>query len=47
MCITVQQKSTCLNPYSTGNEVVAKVAKQIAEANPGLNPYSTGNEVVA
>ena len=37
----------CLNPYSTGNEVVGWVqcTKPTGETY-GLNPYSTGNEVV-
>ena len=38
----------CLNPYSTGNEVVAgKRNIGINTLFNCLNPYSTGNEVVA
>ena len=37
-----------LNPYSTGNEVVAAEPIGVVEMNGVcLNPYSTGNEVVA
>ena len=36
----------CLNPYSTGNEVVGTTKTFFEGALVGLNPYSTGNEVV-
>ena len=40
--------SVRLNPYSTGNEVVAKMeTTQTTQETKCLNPYSTGNEVVA
>ena len=43
-----QRTGSGLNPYSTGNEVVAGC--QVVALKPMqicLNPYSTGNEVVA
>ncbi len=37
----------CLNPYSTGNEVVGNFyTKSKSLKDNCLNPYSTGNEVV-
>ena len=36
----------CLNPYSTGNEVVGQGRRGKEEKTSSLNPYSTGNEVV-
>ena len=36
-----------LNPYYTGNEVVAVMINYHNEKANSLNPYSTGNEVVA
>ena len=36
-----------LNPYSTGNEVVAEFQEPFTLLEFSLNPYSTGNEVVA
>ena len=38
--------SQCLNPYSTGNEVVGKKKQESVFGHKCLNPYSTGNEVV-
>ena len=37
----------CLNPYSTGNEVVGNRMRPVPCSAVSLNPYSTGNEVVA
>ena len=43
----VQLNVNCLNPYSTGNEVVGIVKNGWVQCTkPSLNPYSTGNEVV-
>ena len=36
----------CLNPYSTGNEVVGNGKFKFWGFFESLNPYSTGNEVV-
>ena len=38
--------AVCLNPYSTGNEVVGFSENDKLRYSQGLNPYSTGNEVV-
>ena len=44
---TRESLSNCLNPYSTGNEVVGcSEEHNIIIHSSGLNPYSTGNEVV-
>ena len=39
-------KADCLNPYSTGNEVVGNAKSSKNSFTASLNPYSTGNEVV-
>ncbi len=39
-------QTLCLNPYSTGNEVVGTSSTCSRTHRRSLNPYSTGNEVV-
>ena len=48
MQCTKPSGESCLNPYSTGNEVVGGliISSLISDLKSGLNPYSTGNEVV-